>query len=96
MRSISTVPQTSICHSLHVRKQRLARVLDSQLVIARKLSNESVTYTPEVKHAWEIVEELSQKLDKVSKRLEDCICDERDYFARQETDTRLSEREYEL
>lgn len=99
MKSVGTarnVPRTSVCHQLHMRHQRLVRILDEQIVIAERLSQEPSAKTSEAKYAWDAVEELSQKLDKISKRLDNCLCEEQDYYARQDRDIILSEREHDL
>lgn len=84
-----------MCKQLHARRERVARILDEQIGIAKRLSNANSIHTIEVKHAWEIVEELSQKLDKLTTRLDNCLCEEQAYYAKQDIDVRLSQREYE-
>lgn len=90
------VPLTARCRHVHVRREKLVRILDDQIKTAERLSQDQRYYNTEAKHAWDIVEELSQKLDKLTSQLEDCVCEEQQYFARDELDTRLSSREYDI
>jgi hypothetical protein len=74
------------------------KILDQQIAIAERLTHDTSVreYSREAKHAWDIVEELSNTLDKVTLRLEHCLCEEREYYAREKTDAELREREYDM
>jgi hypothetical protein len=80
---------------LSQKRDKISRILNEQIKIAKKLSREESQYSMEARFAWEIVEELSQKLNKVSAQLETCVCEERDYFAKYDLQERLSDREYD-
>ena len=96
MKACRQIPVTSRCRHIHVRREKLVRILADQIKTAERLSKDAKLYSVEVKYAWDIVEELSQKLDKLTAQLEECVCDEQQYFARDELDTRLSGREYDV
>ena len=97
MKAIKQVPSTSVCRQLHVRRERLVRILEDQIRVAKKLSDDtSKSYSVQAKYAWDIVEELSQKLEDMTVRLEDCLCEEKNYYERMNKDDQLSVREYDF
>lgn len=83
------------CSVLSKRRENIARVLDDQIKVAKRLSRDKSQFSMESRFAWEIVEELSQKLDKVSRQLETCVCEDREYYAKFDIDEALSVREYD-
>lgn len=89
--------QTPVCASLSQRHEKISRILNQQIKIAKKLSRESDRqFSLEARFAWEIVEELSAKLNKVSRQLQDCACEEREYYAKMDVNERLSDRMYDI
>lgn len=96
MRIAYNVPANSVCRNLHLRREKLMIILNDQIKVANKLTHDPKMYSVEAKYAWDIVEELSQKLDKLTTRLEDCLCDENAYYMRDHRDVTLSQRDYEL
>lgn len=96
IKTVRTPPPNSVCKQLHMRRQKLVVILDQQIKIADKLSKDTRNYSTEARYAWDIVEELSQKLDKITTRLEECLCEEEAYHLRSEMDLTLSERIYDF
>lgn len=96
MKSIRHVPVTARCRHIHVRREKLVRILDDQIKTAERLCKDQKYNSVEAKYAWDIVEELSQKLNKLTSQLDECVCEEQQYFARDELDSRLSKREYDI
>lgn len=89
--------QPAVCSTLSQRRDKIARILDQQITIAKKLSRENDRqFSLEARFAWEIVEELSAKLNKVNRQLDDCVCDNREYYAKMDLDQRLSDRMYDI
>jgi hypothetical protein len=87
----------SVCRPLAQRREKLIKILDEQEKIAKKLSKQSdPTFSKEARHAWEIVEELSQKLNKMTVQLDECLVEERIYWDKLNTDEDLSQREYDM
>lgn len=83
-------------NTMQTQRTRIANILDSQIRIARRLSRDKREFSFESRIAWEIVEELSQKLDKVDRRIKEVMEEERTYYAKMNMDMLLSEREYDL
>lgn len=82
--------------TMQQRRAKIVNILDSQLRVARKLSRDQRDFTFESRIAWEIVEELSQKLATVERNLKEAELEERDYYAKMSRDQLLSERIYDL
>jgi hypothetical protein len=93
MRAIRTV---SPCRHIQIRKELLLNILDQQVAIAKQLSSIDGDYTVEATHAWDVVEELSQKLHNINVQLSECIDEEDRYFDKMDREDRISRREYDL
>jgi len=93
--SARNVGPNSVCRQIQQRRDKLIGILAQQQQIAKELTRSGHT-TIEARCAWEIVEELSQKLDKLTKRLDECIIDEKMYYERMVQDDDLSRRVYDI
>lgn len=78
------------------RRAKIANILDSQIRVAHRLSRDQRDFTYEARVAWDIVEELSQKLATVEHNLMEAELEERDYYGKMSRDQLLSERIYDL
>lgn len=77
------------------KRDTVVRLLDSQVRVAKRLSRNS-TYSFESRIAWEIVEELAQKLSKMEFQLQELQTEEAEYYSRMVHDDNLMERVYDI
>lgn len=87
--------RSSKCSMISQRRDKIAKILNDQIKIAKRLSRDHPQFGMESRFAWEIVDELSHKLNKVMHDLEVCISEDREYYAKMDLSERLSIREYD-
>lgn len=73
----------------------LKQVLRDQIRIAEALEQSEGRYSRDAAYAWDVVEEVSRKLNIVQTHIEDALEDERG-VERAVRDEEISHREYDL
>jgi D-hexose-6-phosphate mutarotase len=78
------------------KREKVASILESQIHVAKRLTKNLNEYSFESRIAWEIVEELSQKLEKIDEDIATAESDYHTYFEKMHRDELLSTREYDI
>lgn len=82
--------------ALHDRRHALKTILQEQINIAEMLSRTEGIDSKATRWAWDVVEEVSKKLNRVEDTIYHSYIDEHDRARKSIYDEELSRREYDL
>lgn len=82
--------------ALNDRRQALKTILQEQISVAEMLSRTEGIDSKATRWAWDVVEEVSKKLNRVEDTIYHSYVEEQEHARRSVYDEELSRREYDL